>query len=200
MTVEYAPEEPEAERELETSEQGEERAKANRKVAIAVIVGLVLIVTGCVLVATLFVAFDRAARDAEYSQETVLIGPLEEHVLEIDLQEGRYDWSISSDSGSFDGYLILREHYPAYKSGEEFPQAAGVESVRFWTPFIQTGGGMFGLAIVNPGEQELTVRVHTTFRYNPPYSVFCLPPGGLCVSLGGLVLIVVAIVWRIRRK
>jgi len=193
MTVEYAPETPGAGREPEASEQQEERAKANRKVAIAVIVGLVLTVTGCVLAAMLFIAFERAAEDAQYAHETVLIGPHEERVLEIDLQEGRYDWSISSDD-SFDGYLILREHSPAYKAGEAFLNAAGVEDVRFWMPFIQTGGGMFGLAIENPGEQEMQVSVHTTFRYNPRYSVFCLPPGGLCVSLGGLVLIVSAII------
>lgn len=184
----------------EAEQQPSNGPKANRRAALAIIVGLVLIVAGIVLVAMLFLAFNRSAADAEYSYETVVAGPHEEHVLEIEVQEGRYDWSISSNNQPFDAYLVLREHFPAYKAGEEFPRVEEVKNVTYWTPFLQTGGGMFGLAIVNPGEQELYVRVQTTFRYNPPFSVFCLPPMGLIVAFGGLLLVIVGIVWRIRRK
>jgi hypothetical protein len=201
MMIETTPEPFEAERETEESEQQPANVpKANRKAAIAVILGVVLLVIGCVLVAMLFLAFSRSAVDAEYSHGTVVVGPDEEHVLEIEVQEGRYDWSISSDNQPFDGYLVLREHFPAYKAGEEVPHVAEVKNVTYWTPFLQTGDGMFGLAIVNPGEQELVVRVQTTFRRNPPLSIFCLPPIGLVVSFGGLLLVILGIVWRIRRK
>lgn len=201
MSTEESPVTPEAEEvpgddDLQTGSGPNTTRKAGK----VLVGGCALMVVGVALVATLFVGFARSADKAEYSDETLVVGPHEEYLLEIEAEEGRYDWTVTAN-GSFDGYQITDEHFSAYKAGEDVPQAAKVENVRAWTPFLQTGGGMKGLVIINNGDEELRVRVGTEFRRNPPWSVICvLPSLGLLSLAAGVITIIIGIVLMIRRK
>ena len=145
-------------------------------------------------------SFANSKANAEFSVETVVVGAHEEVVFEISTREGRYDWQITSNS-AFDGYLVLDEHFPAYRAGEEFPRVAVEENIRYWTPFLQTGGNSnHGIAVVNHGDEDMSVRVQTMFRTNPPYGVICLVPIGLLVAFGGIVISVIGIVRKIRKR
>ena len=183
-------------------EKGEQQMdhsqSADHKSTKLLIGGIVALLLGAVLVAVVFLSSSRSATDAEYSYETVVVGADQNAVLEIEAREGRYDWSITSNY-NFDGYLMDGDHLAAHLAGGGFPNLDKVEDARSWTPFLQTGGGMKGLVIVSNGDEELTARVRTEFRRNPPFFLLCLFPLGLLVALGGLIVTIMGLARKTRR-
>lgn len=87
MSTGRTPDLPEAEKEPgEGEQQTRSGPKAKAKAGKVVIGGCSLLVVGIGLVATMFLGFSRSADNAEYSYETVVVGPHEEFLLEIEAE------------------------------------------------------------------------------------------------------------------
>jgi hypothetical protein len=131
----------------------------------------------------------------EYSTEMVLVPPNGELLIEIESQDGRYEYQVRSDQ-YIDAYLLPDGGIDQYKAGLEFPISGSAEHTRAWSTFIQTGVGLdFALLLIDGGESEANVSINLTFFPDPNLGLFYILIGtGVLVFIGGIAAVVIGFV------